>query len=84
MMNTSPATLAEARGKMTQSELAMAIGVNSSTIGHWETRRHAPNGPVRRQLALALGVDLATVDRWFAAAPEPANANQPAAAAGAR
>lgn len=72
MVNTSPATLSEARKAVdkTQAELAAAIGVNPSTVGHWETGLHQPTGPARRQLAQALDAPLDVVDSWFPASTQ--------------
>lgn len=77
-------TLARKSKGWTMEDLAGKVGVTRQAVGQWERGEARPSGPARRQIALTLGVRLSVVERWLAVAGNPANANQPAAAAGAR
>lgn len=52
--------------KLTQAELARAVGVNVSNIAFWETKGTPPRGEVLPALAKALGV---SVDEILGVAP---------------
>lgn len=47
-------SLREAAG-LTQRELADAVGVDRTTIAHWESGRHTPNGKLLDSYLEALG-----------------------------
>lgn len=83
MVNTETTTplaaAITAAGLKNQAELARRVGVSPSAVSFWLSGDRTPNGPARRQIAAVLGVSLDVVGKWF-----PANANHPAAAAGAR
>lgn len=37
---------------LTQGEMAERVGVNRTSVTHWENGRHAPSGPALRLLAM--------------------------------
>lgn len=61
-------TLRRARltARLTQEELASAVGVTQPTVSQWELGNTIPTGPARRLLSQILGLPLDTIDAWFA------------------
>lgn len=67
-METNPAeTLRHARSaaRLTQEELASAVGVTQPTVSQWELGNTIPTGPARRLLSQVLGLPLDVIDSWF-------------------
>lgn len=54
------------RKRLTQTELAQAVGVSQPMICSWENGTYAPRLRVRDRLATALEVDGPTLDRAIA------------------
>lgn len=54
------------RKRMTQTELAEAIGVAQPTVSNWEVGSHAPRMWAREELEKVLDVSQATLERAIA------------------
>ena len=54
-MASGQARIIRERARLSQSEMARAIGVHWTTVAHWESGRRVPRGPTAARYAEMLG-----------------------------